>query len=98
LIKRELTAGERSGVKDCDISPSTPIFELGDLEMRRRDAGRGLMAAGVICFLGCVPFVLGDLSTGAERIATTLLYVGIVAFVAGIVVFSMARAGNQLRK
>lgn len=56
------------------------------------------MAAGVICLLGCVPFVLGDFSTGAERIATALLYVGIVALVAGIVVFCMARAGNQLRK
>ncbi|MBA2647718.1 MAG: hypothetical protein H0U81_13050 [Pyrinomonadaceae bacterium] len=66
--------------------------------MRRRDAGRGLMAAGVICLLGCVPFVLSDFSIGAERIATALLYVGIVAFVAGIVVFCMARAGNQLRK
>ena len=56
------------------------------------------MAAGVVCLLGCVPFVLGDFSIGAERIATALFYIGIVAFVAGIVVFSMARSGNQLRK
>ena len=56
------------------------------------------MAVGVVCLLGCIPFVLGDFSTSAERIARTLFYIGIVAFVAGIVVFSMARAGNQLRK
>lgn len=56
------------------------------------------MTVGAMCLLGCVLFVLSDLPTSDERIATVLLYAGIVAFVAGIVVFSMARAGNQLRK
>lgn len=66
--------------------------------MRRRDAGRGLMAAGVVCLLSCVLFVMTGLTTGEERLATGLLFVGLVALVAGIVVFGLSRSGNQLRK
>lgn len=56
------------------------------------------MAAGVVCLLSCVLFVMTGLTTGEERLATGLLFVGLVALVAGIVVFGLSRSGNQLRK
>jgi hypothetical protein len=54
--------------------------------MKYKGAGRGLIAAGVVCLLIYVLISLYGLSATGLRVGTLLLYAGVIMVIVGIVV------------
>jgi hypothetical protein len=62
--------------------------------MRRRDAGLILLTVGVLCG---VIYILIKLSGNAStQTVNLLMYTGIVAIIAGLIVFGMSKAKSLL--
>jgi hypothetical protein len=63
--------------------------------MRRRDAGLILLALGVLCGIIYILLKLGGAS-GSTQASNLLMYTGIVAIIAGLIVFGTSRAKSLL--
>jgi sugar phosphate permease len=64
--------------------------------MRRRDAGLILLAVGVLCGIIYILIKLGAATTTATQVGTLLMYAGIVAIIAGLIVFATSKAESFL--
>jgi len=62
-----------------------------DVFMKRRDIGKVLMAAGVMCLLFYVGAGIG-LTTSASDFSTLVAIVDLVALIAGVVFYGLARS------
>lgn len=64
--------------------------------MRRRDAGLILLSAGVLCGIIYILIKLSAATTTATAISGLLMYTGIVAIIAGLIVFATSKARSLL--
>lgn len=71
-------------------------FKQGGLKMRRRDAGLILLSVGVLCGIIYILLKLSGDSSASTQTTNLLMYSGIVAIVAGLIVFGTSRAKSLL--
>jgi xanthosine utilization system XapX-like protein len=64
--------------------------------MRRRDAGLILLSTGVLCGIIYILIKLSAATTTATAISGLLMYTGIVAIIAGLIVFATSKARSLL--
>jgi hypothetical protein len=64
---------------------------MGEFKMRRRDAGLILLVIGVVCGIVYILLKLAGAS-GSAQMSNLLMYTGIVALIAGLIVFGTSRA------
>jgi hypothetical protein len=64
--------------------------------MRRRDAGLILLAAGVFCAVIYILIKLSGHATASTQTGNLFMYTGIVAIIAGLIVFGMSKAKSLL--
>jgi xanthosine utilization system XapX-like protein len=64
--------------------------------MERKDAGLILLSVGVLCGIIYILIKLGAATTTATAVSGLLMYTGIVAIIAGLIVFAMSKAKSLL--
>ncbi len=64
--------------------------------MRRRDAGLILLTVGVLCGVIYILIKLSGNAAASTQTINLLLYTGIVAIIAGLIVFGMSKAKSLL--
>jgi len=64
--------------------------------MRRRDAGLILLAVGVLCGITYILVKLGGASATSAQTSNLVMYTGIVAIIAGSIIFGTSKAKSIL--
>jgi uncharacterized protein YjeT (DUF2065 family) len=64
--------------------------------MRRRDAGIILLALGVVCGIIYILIKLNGDAAASTQTDNLFMYTGIVAIIAGLIVFGMSKAKSLL--
>lgn len=64
--------------------------------MGRKEAGLILLSVGVLCGIIYILIKLGAATTTATAVSGLLMYTGIVALIAGLIVFATSKAKSIL--
>jgi hypothetical protein len=64
--------------------------------MGRKEAGLILLSVGVLCGIIYILIKLGAATTTATAVSGLLMYTGIVALIAGLIVFATSKAKSLL--